>query len=225
MASRDKFADWLEHYASIQDLVVWTSTELKEHPKYDSTTRRWTVTLLREGTTEVTVSPAHIMIATGTVGRPVVPNVPNIELFRGRTLPSSAFLGGTHFAGQRAVVVGMGNSAIDVAQDLALRGVASVTMVQRSPTCVVSRDFFCGVLHTLFPEDRAIETCDFQFFSMPLGLYKKICISGKGAARAANAELHAKLRKGGVDLHDGPEGEGVHLLFYERAGGKPTAVL
>ena len=160
------------------------------------------------------------MVATGTVGRPVVPNVPNIELFRGRTLHSSAFPGGTYFAGQRAVVVGMGNSAIDVAQDLALRGAASVTMVQRSPTCVIGRDFFCTTLRSLFPEERAIEASDLKFFSMPLGLFRKICISSKDATNVANAELHAKLRKGGVDLYDGPEGEGAYLLFYERAGGK-----
>ena len=28
-------ADWLEHYASIQDVVVWTSTELRTRPSYD----------------------------------------------------------------------------------------------------------------------------------------------------------------------------------------------
>ena len=118
----------------------------------------------------------------------------------------------------------MGNSAIDIAQDLALRGAASVTMVQRSPTCVIGRDFFCDTLHTLFPEERAIDASDLRFFSMPLGLYKKICIASQDATHAANAELHAKLRKGGVDLHDGPEGEGVYVLFYQRGGGKYTTI-
>ena len=33
---RDKLADWLEHYASIQDLIVWTKSELKSRPTYNA---------------------------------------------------------------------------------------------------------------------------------------------------------------------------------------------
>lgn len=36
---------------------------------------------------------------------------------------------------------------------------------------------------------------------------------------ALDKELHAKLRKGGVKLDIGPEGEGQHILTYEKNGG------
>ena len=38
---RDKLADWLEQYASSQDLVVWTSSELKDRPVYDEEKKQW----------------------------------------------------------------------------------------------------------------------------------------------------------------------------------------
>ena len=219
-APRDKFADWLEHYASIQDLTVWTGTEIKEPPTYDPTTHRWTVNLYRSGTgTTVSIRPAHIVLATGTIGRPSIPAIPNLERFHGRTLHSSAFPGGRAFSGQHAVVIGAGNSAMDIAQDLSLRGAASVTMVQRSRTCVVSRDFSAAQVSAVFPEGRPLEACDLAFMGMPLGLFRKVAIADREDARRANAALQEKLRKAGVAVDDGPEGQGPYLLFYERAGG------
>ena len=218
-APRDKFADWLECYASTQDLVVWTSTEMKGPPTYDPTTRRWTVALFRSdlGYT-VTIHPAHIILATGTVGRPSIPVLPDTERFIGRTLHSSAFPGGGAFSGQHAVVVGAGNSAIDIAQDLSFRGAASVTMVQRSQTYVVSRDFATALVGTFFPEDRPLDACDHAYMGMPFGLYRKLAIADREAALKANAELEEKLRKAGVALSD-DEGQGIYILFYERTGG------
>ena len=49
----------------------------------------------------------------------------------------SEYGGGAPFAGLHAVVVGAGNSSIDVCQDLTLHGAASVTM--RCPSSQASR--------------------------------------------------------------------------------------
>ena len=37
---------------------------------------------------------------------------------------------------------------------------------------------------------------------------------------AADEVLHTKLRKGGLALNIGPDGEGQFLLVFERGGGK-----
>ncbi|RPD53948.1 FAD/NAD-P-binding domain-containing protein [Lentinus tigrinus ALCF2SS1-7] len=215
---RDKLSDWLEHYASIQDLVVWTNSELQSRPIYDEKNHVWDVIVLRNGV-PVKLRPAHIVLATGTLGRPNIPNIPDMERYHGRILHSSAFPGGEHFAGQKAVVVGAGNSSIDVCQDLALRGASSVTMVQRSRSCVMTRDFVCDQVRGAFPENVPLDVADFRFASMPLGLLKQVLIADQDSAWEANKELHEKLRKGGVNFDLGPEGQGVYPLVFERLGG------
>ncbi|KAI0755488.1 dimethylaniline monooxygenase (N-oxide-forming) [Fomes fomentarius] len=202
---RDKLADWLEHYASIQDLIVWTNSELQ-----------WTNTTPRA---RVTIHPAHLVFATGTLGRPNIPNVPSMERFRGRIVHSSVFPGSAQFAGMHAVVVGAGNSSIDICQDLALRGARSVTMVQRSRSCVMTREYVCQQGRAGFPEDVPLEISDMKFGAISFGLMKKMLVADQDAAWEANKELHDKLRKGGVNFDLGPEGQGVYPLVFERLGG------
>ncbi|KAI1793669.1 dimethylaniline monooxygenase (N-oxide-forming) [Ganoderma leucocontextum] len=215
---RDKLADWLEHYASAQNLVVWTNSELQPRPTYNAADQRWDVIVVRDGV-EVKLRPAHIVLATGTLGRTVVPVVPGMEGFQGRVVHSSRFAGGASFGGQRAVVVGSGNSSIDICEDLALSGAASVTMVQRSTTPIVTRDYFCEPYRASWPEDVLLEVLDFRFVSAGFGLLKKIVIQDQAAAWEANKELYEKLRKGGVSFELGPEGQVVYPSVFERFGG------
>ncbi|KAI1793660.1 dimethylaniline monooxygenase (N-oxide-forming) [Ganoderma leucocontextum] len=215
---RDKLADWLEHYASIQDLIVWTNSELKPHPTYNAKDQRWEVTVVRNGI-EVHLRPSHLVFATGTLGRPVVPDVLGMEAFQGRIFHSSRFPGGALFASRHAVVVGAGNSSIDVCQDLVLRNAASVTMVQCSTTCIMSRDYVCDAIRATFPEDVPLDIADFRFLSIGLGQRKKMAVENQASVWEANRELHEKLRKGGVSFNLGPEGQGVYPLVFERLGG------
>ena len=55
--------------------------------------------------------------------------------FKGVTLHSGAYKSATAWKGKHGVVVGSANTAHDVADDMLAAGMASVTMVQRSPTC------------------------------------------------------------------------------------------
>ena len=217
--SRDKIADWLEHYASIQDVVVWTNTELRTRPIYDAVSGTWNVTLHRAGT-PTTLRPTHIVLATGSLGRPRIPSFPNEELFRGQRFHSSAYPGGAALAGRRVVVIGAGQSAADLCSDLSLRGAAEVTMVQRSTSCVMTRDYVNAQVKKAFPEGVPMEVSDLRYTSHPLGLTRQECIANFDSAMAENKELHDKLRKGGVHADLGPEGQGVYPLVYERFGGE-----
>ena len=215
---RDKLADWLELYASIQDLVVWTNAEFKGRPAYNPETNDWAVTITREGF-EVILRPAHIVLATGTLGEPNIPDIPDMERFQGHVLHSCDYAGGAEFTGKRAVVVGAGNSSIDVCQDLFLRGAESVTMVQRSPTEVTDRDWeMVHRVEPLFPRGVPVEVSDFKLLSVPRGYIKKRMLGKEALEKyvAAQAPLHEKVKKAGVRLAlDMPQ----ILLTWERLGG------
>ena len=128
---RDKIADWLENYATVQDLVVWMDTELRERPVYDAVAHEWSITLSRKGS-PVHLRPAHIVLATGSFGAPRTPAVPGVERFRGRVFHSSAYCGGAAFAGQRVAVIGAGPSGLQYAATLREHGF-TVRLFDRSP--------------------------------------------------------------------------------------------
>ncbi|OJT13103.1 hypothetical protein TRAPUB_10373 [Trametes pubescens] len=216
---RDKLADWLEHYVSIQDLVVWTDSELQPRPVYDAVTGTWDVTICRQGK-DVKLRPAHIILATGTLGKPYVPDIPGRDAFRGQVLHSEGFNGAAEFAGKRVVVVGAGNSSIDICQDLVTEGAEEVTMIQRSPTCVSGRAFLTGLARQRWPDEWPLDAADLKAAAFPLGLQKQWSIASQDFMWAVEKELHDKLRKGGVQLTLGPEGEGLYILVHERLGGQ-----
>ncbi|KAI9001123.1 FAD/NAD-P-binding domain-containing protein [Trametes punicea] len=217
-APRDKIADWLEQYATIQDLIVWTKAELKNTPVYNPASKDWDVTILREGF-EVKLRPAHLVFATGTLGKPHIPDIPGLDLFQGQVMHSQQFAGAAAYAGKQVVVVGAGNSSIDICQDLVLGGAESVTMIQRSSTCVLSRDYVAQQLRASYPEDVPLPIADFKWASFPVGLLRKIIIANQQSAWDANKELHEKLRKGGLQISMGPKGQGIYILSMERGGG------
>jgi cation diffusion facilitator CzcD-associated flavoprotein CzcO len=86
-----------------------------------------------------TFHPRHVVQATGLNGEPRVPFVPGVKSFKGITKHSTEFFTGTSkYAGKKVVVIGAGNSGHDIAHD-AYRHGAEVTIIQRSPSYVVTQ--------------------------------------------------------------------------------------
>ncbi|GBE77698.1 FAD/NAD-P-binding domain-containing protein [Sparassis crispa] len=215
---RGKLADWMQQYAESQDLVVWTNSTVLPRAAYDTSTKRWNLVVDRDGS-EVELHPAHIVVAIGTLGAPRIPEISDRDLFHGEVLHASAYKGGKPFTGKRVIVVGAGNTAADMCQDLSFHGASSVTMVQRSSTCVVSSKNIAAQFATLYPDGMPAEICDFRCFSLPFGLQKKVAIANQDQAWAREKPLHDKLRKGGLKLNMGRDGGGQNLLIFERLGG------
>ena len=120
----------------------------------------------------------------------------------------------------RVLVVGAGNTAIDICQDLATQEPGSVTMVQRSSTCVVSRSHVRQTLEHLWQPGVPTEICDLKVGSIPIGFMKKTLIAQQAQALESENVLHDKLKKAGIALNMGREGAGQPILIYERAGGE-----
>ncbi|KAF5388434.1 hypothetical protein D9615_000675 [Tricholomella constricta] len=215
---RDKLADWLEQYAKSQDLVVWTNSRPLPIPTYDFNTKRWTVVVDKDGT-HVTLHPAHIVLATGTLGKPRYPDMIDKETFRNTILHACEYAGGRPFSGKRVVVVGAGNTAADICQDLVVQGAQSVTMVQRSSTCVIAASSVASVTNA-WPEGVPQDVADLKFMSCPLLLLKRMLGSREKEAWAREQGMHEGLTKAGLKLNMGSDGAGLALLLFERFGGK-----
>ena len=90
------------------------------------------------------VTARTVVAATGGFGRPYRPALPGLDTFTGTVLHSSEYRRPEPFTGQRVVVVGAGNSAVQIAVELG--AFAHVTIATRAPLRwqaqrILGRDF------------------------------------------------------------------------------------
>jgi NADPH-dependent 2,4-dienoyl-CoA reductase/sulfur reductase-like enzyme len=85
------------------------------------------------------ISANHVVVATGANRRPRAPQLPGQDAFEGRILHSRSYRNAQPFAGQRVLVVGIGNTGAEIALDLTEHGVRTALSV-RSPVNIVRRD-------------------------------------------------------------------------------------
>lgn len=69
-----------------------------------------------------------VVAASGSFGRPHRPDLPGLETFAGQVLHAADYRSPAQFAGQRVVVIGAGNSAVQIAAELALESRTSLAM-------------------------------------------------------------------------------------------------
>ncbi|WP_425247505.1 flavin-containing monooxygenase [Streptomyces sp. NEAU-NA10] len=86
-----------------------------------------------------------VVAASGTFGRPHRPALPGLEDFTGTVLHAADYRSPAPFAGQRIVVVGAGNSAVQIAAELAQ--VARVTLASRRPVRLARQRILGRDLH------------------------------------------------------------------------------
>ncbi|MFB7178510.1 NAD(P)-binding domain-containing protein [Streptomyces sp. NPDC056257] len=68
-----------------------------------------------------------MVAASGSFGRAHRPDLPGLETFAGQVLHAADYRGPARFAGQRVVVIGVGNSAVQIAAELALESRTSLS--------------------------------------------------------------------------------------------------
>ncbi|KIK59259.1 hypothetical protein GYMLUDRAFT_169675 [Collybiopsis luxurians FD-317 M1] len=216
----NKLAEWLEQYAISQDLLVWTRSRIVPPPTYSRETKRWTVNIDKAGES-VILHPKHIVVATGTLGEPYVPKFEGKDLFQGQILHSSSFRGGSHFTGKRCVVIGTGNSGADIALDLSIHGAQSVTIIQRSSTCVQPADMIAKQLLGAYPINVPVEVSDFRAFATPTRRILEIFSQQRKISETweKEKEFITQLQDAGMQVDLGPDDTGVLGLVYLRFGG------
>jgi cation diffusion facilitator CzcD-associated flavoprotein CzcO len=215
---KEMIADWFESYAWMLQLNVWTSTQVIS-AAYDEVSGRWTVELSRDGAPRV-VRPRQLVFATGAHGgHPQPPALPGRESFAGTVVHSSSHQGGAALEGKRVITVGVGSSGIDVAEDAYLNG-AAVTIVQRSPTCVVSTTNGVRGSGALYGESSPpVDDADLMFNSYPVHLFLKEVMPPMVRRTAQlDAEMLAGLNRAGLRTTLGPGDSGIIGQSWVRGG-------
>ncbi|KAI5354842.1 hypothetical protein L3X38_007737 [Prunus dulcis] len=82
-----------------------------------------------------------LIVATGENAEPVIPEIGGMEKFQGPILHTSLYKSGSDFKNQRVLVVGCGNSGMEVSLDLC-RHNANPHMVVRNTVHVLPREMF-----------------------------------------------------------------------------------
>lgn len=214
---KDKLAGWLEAYAEFMELNVWTGTEFVDGA-YDEVDQLWTARLRQQGGVEREIRVPHIVLAVGAVsGVPKTPSMPGLDRFGGEVIHSSEFRSGTSYQGRRAIVVGTGNSGHDVAQDLYSNG-AEVTIVQRSPTCVVSLVPSGTLVYAVYSEGPA-EDIDLITAAIPYPVLKNTYQWLTKTTRKLDQELLDKLHAVGFETDFGEDDTGFHMKYLRTGGG------
>jgi cation diffusion facilitator CzcD-associated flavoprotein CzcO len=106
---------------------------------WSSETARWTVTAQRESGEQVEITARFIFWCSGyyRYDQGFTPEFPGIEDYRGTVIHPQHWPEDFDAAGKRVVVIGSGATAVTLVPSLA-KDAAHVTMLQRSPTYIVS---------------------------------------------------------------------------------------
>lgn len=136
--SKDAFAAYLREYADRLGLDVRRDSDVL------SVRPGW-----RVETATAEYEARAVVVATGRYNEPFTPAWPGREDYRGELLHSIEYRSGSAFAGQRVLVVGLGNTGAEIAADLVEQGAARVAVAVRTPPPVVRRELL-GVPVQLF---------------------------------------------------------------------------
>lgn len=156
----------------------------------------WTVQLKDVKTgKEMKLKAKNILLANGfLVGNdnPRVPKLKGRELFTGPVQHTAEYRNPTDYKGKRVLIVGVGNSAHDVAGNLASDpDVKSVTILQRSPTVLLDFATVAPILMIRYQGDIPVDTADFLQESLPVGMMRDMARGaiGMAIARAEDRSL------------------------------------
>src|SRR5690606_1007928 len=146
------------------------------------------------------------------------PEMAGLDNHGGAVLHSSRYTSGSRYENCRALVIATGTSAHDVAQDLHALG-SEVTIVQPSPTTVVSIEPSGTMVYALYSQGLPLDDCDLISGS---NTYQTLIRANQLMTQQMlkhDAELLERLHAVGFRTDIGEDGTGFHLKYNRRGGG------
>ncbi|MBL0888596.1 flavin-containing monooxygenase [Myceligenerans indicum] len=130
--SRDDVVRYLETYAAHHRLRVELGVEVRRVDREDG---GWRITC-----DDGTRTSGAVIVATGYNHTPHLPDWPGLGGFGGQVVHASRYRNPVPYTDLDVLVVGVGNTGAEIAQDLAAGGAASVRLAVRTPPHIVRRN-------------------------------------------------------------------------------------
>jgi indole-3-pyruvate monooxygenase len=130
--TKEQFVKYVDEYVDHFNIFPKYSTSV-ESCEYDEVSNCWDVIardLVNGQVTEYTAR--FLVVATGENSEGIIPTIPGLHDFPGDVIHSSNYKSWNNYAGKGVLVVGCGNSGMEIAYDLASNGVET-SLVIRSP--------------------------------------------------------------------------------------------
>jgi cation diffusion facilitator CzcD-associated flavoprotein CzcO len=184
--------------------------ELEEHirlrhrvvaARWSSAEARWTVVVEvgpQRERKRLTCRFLHLCCGYYDYSAAHAPQFPGVERFKGRIVHPQWWPQDLDWSGKRVVVIGSGATAVTLVPSLAERA-AHVTMLQRSPTYVVSRpdrDVVADLLRFVLPEDLAHHLVRWKDLLLTLAFYLFCRKWPKTAGRILRERVAEQLPEG-----------------------------
>ncbi|CAA3018128.1 probable indole-3-pyruvate monooxygenase YUCCA11 [Olea europaea subsp. europaea] len=136
--SKTGFIQYLDNYASHFNVnPIYHRTV--ESASFDERERKWLVIVRNTHINAVEkYEGMFLIVATGENCEGYIPNVPGLDSFHGEVMHSSRYENGKRFDDKNVLVVGCGNSGMEIAYDLSNWG-AQTSIVVRSPVHVLTK--------------------------------------------------------------------------------------
>lgn len=142
--TKKQFIDYLESYAKHFEINPQFN-ECVQSARYDGTSGLWRVKTVSSTRAEVEYICRWLVVATGENAERVMPDIEGLAGFGGDVIHACDYKSGEKFGGKKVLVVGCGNSGMEVSLDLCNHN-ASPFMVCRSSvsTPIVLNQVVCS---------------------------------------------------------------------------------
>ena len=214
---KDMLGNWFEFYADAMEINCWTNTEFVAGT-WDEKTKTWTAKLKHADGTERVVKPRHIVFANGVSSYPYIPELPGLEDFKGEVVHSEGFDSGAGWTGKKALIMGTGSSANDIALDLHSHGV-DTTLIQRGSTTVVSINPSARLNEAIWDEGPPLADCDLIVSSATPTLITKAYKAVTQRMMELDKEMIDGLKGIGFKFDIGEDETGHQMKYFRRGGG------
>ncbi|CZR57991.1 uncharacterized protein PAC_07881 [Phialocephala subalpina] len=166
---------------------------------FDEKTNLWNVTVQDvETNKEATLQAKNIVLSNGFLvshENPKYPDLKDRHFFKGPVEHTTVYRTPGPYKGKDVVIVGSGNSAHDVAHNLALSNAKSVTILQRSPTVLLDFDVIGPMVTMMYDGATPIDTADFLRASLPAAIERDMA---RGALRLVGWCLRRDAKSAGM---------------------------
>ncbi|CAH9073682.1 unnamed protein product [Cuscuta europaea] len=136
--SRNQFIDYLESYAKHFDITP-RFNECVQSAKFDEKSNMWKVRTVSPAGEDVEYICQWLIVATGENAECVVPEIEGLKEFDGDVIHACDYKSGEDFRGKKVLVVGCGNSGMELSLDLCNHD-AKPSMVCRTSVHVLPRE-------------------------------------------------------------------------------------